>query len=89
MIKELKKINFPTIYIFSNINIAYLDLVGKILNIVYKIAPFKDLRIKKTLRIGSMTKSLKLKNLGKNVVSSSNQKSCILMKTYIKKLNIM
>ena len=29
-IKELKKINFPNYNIFSNVNIAYLDLVEKI-----------------------------------------------------------
>ena len=44
-IKEFKKINFPN-YIFSNVNIAYLDLVEKILSLVDKIAPCKDLRIK-------------------------------------------
>ena len=43
--KELKNINFAN-YIFSNVNIAYLDLVEKILRVVYKIALFKDLRIK-------------------------------------------
>ena len=46
LIKELKKINFPNYNIFSSVNIAYLDLVEKILNVVDKIAPFKDLRIK-------------------------------------------
>ena len=29
LIKELKKINFPNYNIFSNVNIAYLDLVEK------------------------------------------------------------
>ena len=46
LIKELKKINFPKYNIFSNVNIAYLDLVEKILSVVDKILPFKDLRIK-------------------------------------------
>ena len=46
LIKELKKINFPEYNIFSNVNIAYLDLVEKILSVVDKIAPFKNLRIK-------------------------------------------
>ena len=44
--EELRKINFPDYNIFYNVNIAYLDLVGKILSVVNKIAPFKDLRIK-------------------------------------------
>ena len=44
--EELTKINFPDHNIFFNLNIAYLDLVEKILSVVGKIAPFKDLRIK-------------------------------------------
>ena len=44
--EELTKISFPDYSIFSNGNIAYLDLVEKILSLVDKIAPFKDLRIK-------------------------------------------
>ena len=44
--EELTKINFPDYNIFSNVNIAYLDLVEKILSVVDKIAPFKDLRVK-------------------------------------------
>ena len=43
--KELKKINFPDYNIFSNVNIAYLDLVEKILVVVDKITLSKDLRI--------------------------------------------
>ena len=44
--EELTRINFPDYKIFSNVNIAYLDLVEKILSAVDKIAPFKDRRIK-------------------------------------------
>ena len=44
--EKLTKINFPDYNIFSNVNIAYLDLVEKILSVVNKIAPFKDLWIK-------------------------------------------
>ena len=46
LIKELKKINFANYNIFSNVNIAYFDLVEKILSVVDKTTPFKDLRIK-------------------------------------------
>ena len=46
LIKELKKINYPNYNIFSNVNITHLDLVEKILSVVDKNAPFKDLRIK-------------------------------------------
>ena len=44
--QELTKINFPDYNIFSNVSIAYLDLVKKILSVVNKIAYFKDLRSK-------------------------------------------
>ena len=40
LIKELKKIHFPNYNIFSNANIAYLDLVEKISSVVDKVAPF-------------------------------------------------
>ena len=46
MKEELTKINFPDYNIFSNVNVARLDLVEKILSVVDEIAPFKDLRIK-------------------------------------------
>ena len=60
LIKELIKINFPNYNIFSNINIAYLDLVEKILSMVDKIAPFKDLRIKNNTQDWLDDNSLKL-----------------------------
>ena len=44
--EELTKINFPDYNIFSNVSIAYLDLVERILSVIDEIAPFKDLRIK-------------------------------------------
>ena len=45
-IEELKNITFPDYSIFSDVNVAYSDLVDKILKVVDKVAPFKDLRIK-------------------------------------------
>ena len=48
--EELTKINFADYNIFSNVNIAYLDLVEIILSVVDKIAPFKDLRVKNNNR---------------------------------------
>ena len=44
--KLTTKINFPDYNIFSNVNIACLDLVKKILSVIDKITPYKDLRIK-------------------------------------------
>ena len=46
LIEELTKINYPDYNIFYNVNIAYLDLVEKVLSVVDKIAPFRDLKIK-------------------------------------------
>ena len=64
LIKELKKINFPNYKTFSNVNITYLDLVEKILSVVDKIAPFKDLRIKNNLQYwfdDKVAKAIKLR----------------------------
>ena len=46
MKEELTKINFPDYNTFSNVNIAYLDIVEKMSNVVDKTEPFKDPRIK-------------------------------------------
>ena len=46
LIEELRKIDFPDYSIFSNVNIAYKDIVDKIVSIIDKIAPYKDLRVK-------------------------------------------
>ena len=46
LLEELRKINLPDYSIFSNVNIAYKDLVEKILSVVDRIAPFKVLRVK-------------------------------------------
>ena len=62
--EELTKINFPDYNIFSNANIAYLDLVEKILSVVDKIAPFKDLRIKNNTQDwfdGEVAEAIKLR----------------------------
>ena len=60
LIKELKNINFSDCSIFSNVNIENLDLVEKILSVVDKIAPFKDLRIKNNTQDWFDDESLKL-----------------------------
>ena len=87
LIKKLKKINFPKYNIFSNVNIAYLDLVEKILSVVDKIAPFKDLRIKNNTQDwfdDEVAKAIKLREKRRKQFESTK-----LLKTYIKKLNIM
>ena len=82
--EELTKINFPDYNIFSNVNIAYLDLVKKILSVVDKIAPFKDLRVKNNTQDwfdDEVTEAIQLNIL--------NQLNCVLMRNFIRKLNIM
>ena len=44
-VEELKKIDFLN-YIFSDINVAYSDLVEKITTVIDKVAPYKEVRIK-------------------------------------------
>ena len=64
LIKELKKVNFCNYNIFSNVNVAYFDLVEKTLSVVDKITPFKDLRIKNSTQDcfdGEVTKAIKLR----------------------------
>ena len=46
LLEELRKVKFPDYNIFSNVNVAYKDLVEKILSVVNKIAPYKVLRVK-------------------------------------------
>ena len=52
LIEELTKINYPDYNIFYNVNIAYLDLVEKVLSVVDKIAPSRDLKIKDNTQDG-------------------------------------
>ena len=44
--EELTKINFPDYNIFSDVDIAYLDLIEKILSVADEIARFRDRRSK-------------------------------------------
>ena len=44
--EELTKINFPDYNIFSDVDIAYLDLIEKILSVADEIAHFRDCRSK-------------------------------------------
>ena len=86
MKEELTKINFPD-YIFSNVNIGYLDLVEKNLSVVDKIAPFKDFRIKNNTKDWFDDKVAEAIKLREKCLKFSNQQDYILMKNYIKNLN--
>ena len=62
--EELTKINLPDYNIFSYVNIAYLDLVEKILSAVDKIAPYKDLGFKNNTQDwvnGEVAEAIKLR----------------------------
>ena len=39
-------INFPDYEYFSDVDLAYSDLIQRITSVINKIAPFKELRIK-------------------------------------------
>ena len=42
----LKTVQFPNYNIFSNVNVAYSDLLNKISDTIYSVAPIKEIRIK-------------------------------------------
>ena len=44
-VEELKKKNFLNYNLFSDINVAYPDLVEKITTVIDKVAPYKEVRI--------------------------------------------
>ena len=41
-----KKVQFPNYHIFSNVNVAYSDLLNKISDTTGRVAPIKEIRIK-------------------------------------------
>ena len=51
LIKELKKINFPKYNIFSNVNIAYLDPVEKVLRIKNNTQEWFDDEVAKAIKL--------------------------------------
>ena len=52
----MRKINFPNYDTFSNVNLAYTDLVKKISNTRDSVAPIKELRIKTIPKAGLIMK---------------------------------
>ena len=42
----LKTVQFPNYKIFSNVNVAYSDLLNKISDTIDNVAPIKEIRIK-------------------------------------------
>ena len=42
----LKTVQFPNCNIFSNVNVAYSDLLNKISETIDRVAPIKEIRIK-------------------------------------------
>ena len=89
LIEELTKINFPGCDVFSNVNIAYLDLVEKLLSVADNIAPFKDLRIKSVTQNwfdDEVAETIKLREKSFKHLKS---KKYIRMRNYIKNLNIL
>ena len=46
IINALKTVQFPNYNIFSNVDVAYCDLLNKISNTIDNVAPIKETRIK-------------------------------------------
>ena len=44
--QELSKLNFPNYQNFNDINEAYNDFIQKIMNVIDKVAPLKERRVK-------------------------------------------
>ena len=42
----LRTVQFPNYNIFSNVNVAYSDLLNKISDTIDRVAPMKEIRIK-------------------------------------------
>ena len=42
----LKRVQFPNCNIFSNVKVAYSDLLNKISDVIDNAAPIKEIRIK-------------------------------------------
>ena len=45
-IQKMSEIQFPNYSYFENVNDAYQDLLNKLMNVVDKIAPLKQIRVK-------------------------------------------
>ena len=89
LIEELTKINFPGCNIFSNVNIAYLDLVEKLLSVVDNIAPFKDLRIRSVTQNWFDDEVAETIKLREKSLKHLKSKKYIWVRNYIKNLNIL
>ena len=46
LLNALKTVQFPNYNIFSNVNVAYSDLLNKISDTIDRVAPIKEIRIK-------------------------------------------
>ena len=44
--QELSRLNFPNYRNFNDINEAYNDFIQKIMNVIDKVAPLKEIRVK-------------------------------------------
>ena len=79
--QELSKLNFPNYRNFNDINEAYNDFIQNIINVIDKVAPSKERRVKH--RNGSMGKlPMKLK-IAINYLKNSKNENCKLTKIFI------
>ena len=55
-IHKISEIQFPNYSYFENVNDAYQDLLNKFMNVIDKIAPLRQIRVKSNSKPGLMVK---------------------------------
>ena len=68
----LKIAQFPNYSIFSNVNVAYSDLLNKISDTINNVAPIKEARIKIRHKTELMINMQMLQKLEKNLKNKSS-----------------
>lgn len=66
-IQTLKEINFPDYTNFNSTDVAYDDFIAKLTDVIDKVTPIKEVRIKAIPKNGLMTKSIMLSKTETNV----------------------
>ena len=85
----LRKINFPNYDTFSNVNVAYTNLVKKISNTIDSVAPIKELRIKNNTQGWLIMKLRMLSKKETNILRNSRSQIYILIIISTLKQNTM
>ena len=85
--QELSRLNFPNYQNFNDINEAYNDFIQKIMNVIDKVAPLKERRVKQNSQEwfdGEFPMKLKMKlKIVINCLKNSKNQNCKLTKIFI------